>query len=177
MPNPETGHPAVTLGPTRPWPLIQALFWSTEVAIGVAAVVAGLVFLAIGEEWYYGAFAAAAGALLMVSGAALTGLCWITALAGGPVVTLSDAGLRDIRISPATIPWTACNWGLFPGPRGSQSLQLDIAAPVPIRWPMRLLSLFAVMRGLPRYTILNLGTGKTPAELAALLHNFRAAKF
>lgn len=167
----------VKLGPTWPWPLIQALFWTAEVVLGLGAFVAGFVLMADGEPWQTVATLIAVGALLSYLGLAMSGLCWITALARDPVVVMSAAGLRDIRVSYDLIPWEGFDWGLFYAGKGKRSLQFETSAAIVVRWPMRMFAPFSRALGTPPYFIMSLGTGLSSDDLTPLVHRFREAKY
>jgi hypothetical protein len=167
----------VSLGPTRPWPLIQAVLWTAGALGGLAALGGGLMFMADGEPLLFSLTMLAGGALLAVLGAMMAGLCWHTALAEGPVIAMSAEGFRDCRISPDRIAWEGLSWGLFYGGKGNRSLQFETPVPIAVRWPMRLLARLNRLTGTPPYAVLSLGTGRSAAELAALMARFREPQY
>jgi hypothetical protein len=167
----------VELGPTRPWPLIQALFWTVETVLGLGTFVAGFVLMADGEPWQMVATLIAAGALLAYLGLAMAGLCWITTLARGPVLVMSAAGLRDLRVSPDLIPWEGFDWGVFYAGRGRTSIQFATSAPVRVGWPMRMFAPLSRVLRTPPYFIMSLGTGHSVDDLTFFLHRFREARY
>jgi hypothetical protein len=159
------------------WARVLVVFWAIEVAMGLLFARTGFGWLGQSENGM-AVLLAVMGLLLSAAGVVMTGLCWRIARLSGPAIEMRADGLRDHRLSPATIPWEAISWQVrFNG--HSHSLYFDVAEPgramVRPYWPQRALGLFNRLFRYPEFSVITLGTGLGARDIGARMAAFKPA--
>jgi hypothetical protein len=168
----------VVIEATRFWPMISAIFWLAEAALGLVLGAMGLVWIGQ-EDWFVVAALIGASALLAFIGVLMCGASWSVVQISGPVIVMDKSGFLDRRISDQVIPWKAMRWGIFASGRGASSLQFhaDPAIGLRVKWPLRLMGRLNALFRNPPHTVLTLGTGKSVQELAGMISEFRQPRY
>jgi hypothetical protein len=152
--------------------VLLCIFWAPVAGAALIFLLGGLWLLL--SRPLAGAILATCGVILLPITTAMLAICLQCLRLDGPLIELSPDGLRDRRISEETLPWERLIWRAVATPRGPAPPQFWTDRPIAARWPYRLLAILNMVLRQPPYTVLPPATGKTAAELAALMSRFRA---
>jgi hypothetical protein len=170
--------PDPLLLPMRPrWVRVLLVFWLVETVLGIGFFVGGI--LSVGADPILPWVLIPAGLGLAVVGIALAVNAGRTLAVKGNLIEMTAAGFLDRRLSRAAIPWSALDWKLIRrGRSGATSLHFDVSdsAGGLMLGGLDIAVNVALNRyfGFPAYVVMNLGTGRTIAELASALTLFKA---
>jgi hypothetical protein len=96
----------------------------------------------------------------------------------GPVLTIGPAGVRDRRITDATLPWSEIEWQrvvVSTKRANGEAVQFHLHGAYPISLPHRAMAVANRLMGHPPLTIVAMGIDRSTPDIAAAFARFKPA--